>query len=121
MKARKAIVIGVKESRQAAAEFVNAWKRAAKGKRVEPVERLYFEDLGALLKVLTPQRLATLRALGGQGPMSVRKLARVMGRDYKNTFNDVRALERAGLVARSEEGMPMVPWRKIVAELDTAA
>jgi predicted transcriptional regulator len=121
MTTRKRIVIGVKDSQVAAAEFVRAWKQAAGGKRNGTVERLYFEDLASLLKVLTPRRLATLRTLGRQGPMSVRALARAMGRDYKNAFNDVRALEQAGLLARSKTGMPMVPWRKIVAELDTAA
>lgn len=121
MRATKRIVLGIKEARSSANEFVQAWKQAEAGRRTMPKECLYFEDLSTLLKLLTPRRLATLRVLRQQGPLSVRKLAGAMGRDYKNAFDDVRALERAGLVARSGDGKPAVPWSKIVAEFDTAA
>ena len=121
MRSAKAIVLGIKEPKASANEFVNAWEQAKPGRRTRPQERSCFEDLPTLLKLLTPQRLATLRALRQQGPLSVRKLARAMDRDYKNAFDDVRALERAGLITRSGDGKPTVTWSKIVAEFDTAA
>ena len=121
MKQAREIAIGVKGPRSSAKEFVEAWANALSGRRTRPIERLYFEDLATLLKVLTPQRLATLRTLRRAGPMSVRQLARTMGRDYKNAFEDVKALEHAGLITRSSDGRPTVPWAKIVAEFDTAA
>ncbi len=86
MRSAKAIVLGIKEPKASANEFVNAWEQAKPGRRTRPQERSCFEDLPTLLKLLTPQRLATLRALRQQGPLSVRKLARAMDRDYKNAL-----------------------------------
>jgi len=44
-----------------------------------------------------------------------------MGRNYKNAFDDVKTLGRAGLTARSSDGRATVPWGKILAQFDTAA
>jgi predicted transcriptional regulator len=119
---KKNIRIEIKGERESAQDFVKAWRRAEKGMAPErPVDRIYFEDLGTLLRALTPRRLEALKTVHANGPMSVRALARVLGRDYKNVHKDMQEMEKIGIVVRDKEGLLLVPWQSIVAELALAA
>jgi predicted transcriptional regulator len=119
---KKHLSVGIKAVRESAKEFVEAWRRAEQGQPVEqPMERLYFEDLATMLRVLTPRRLEALKVVHEIGPVSVRALAGRMKRDYKNVHHDLQVLERAGLVTRSADGRLRVPWNKIIAEIALAA
>jgi predicted transcriptional regulator len=118
----KKIKIEIRKEDESAQEFISAWRRAEAGGPIEePVERLYFQDLGTLLQILTPRRLELLRALHEGGPASVRGLSRRLGRDYKNVYRDVQALERVGLVERTADKRLSAPWEKVVAEISLAA
>jgi len=119
---KKQIKIEVKSAKKSAQEFVEAWHRAKRGISPEqPVERLYFEDLGTLLKFLTPKRLEALRVLHNTGPSSIRGLAKNLGRDYKNVYRDIQTMESAGLVLRNDKNLLTVPWNSILAEVPLAA
>ncbi|MBV8137591.1 MAG: hypothetical protein JO121_18485 [Deltaproteobacteria bacterium] len=119
---KKQLSVSIKGARESAQEFVEAWRRADQGKPPEhPIERLYFEDLSTMLKVLTPGRLEVLKVVHQVGPVSVRALAGRMKRDYKNVHHDLEVMERVGLVARSADGKLTAPWKKIVAEIALAA
>jgi predicted transcriptional regulator len=118
---KKHLLVGIKGADESAQEFVEAWRRAARGQPIEPpIERLYFEDLATMLKVLTPRRLEALKAVHQIGPVSVRALAGRMKRDYKNVHHDCQVLARAGLIMRSPDGRLRAPWSKIVAEITLA-
>jgi len=119
---KKQLSISIKGTGESAKEFVEAWRRAEQGKPAEqPIERLYFEDLATMLKVLTPRRLEALKVIHQIGPVSVRALAGSMKRDYKNVHHDIQVLERVGLVMRSADGRLIAPWKKIIAEIALAA
>jgi len=80
----KDIKIEIKDEEASAREFVDAWHRAEKGKvPEEPVNRVYFQNLEALLKILTPKRLELLKAIHNKGDMSIRYIAAHLKRDYK--------------------------------------
>jgi predicted transcriptional regulator len=115
---KKHLSVGIKGASESAKEFVEAWRHAEQG---QPIERLYFEDLATMLKVLTPRRLEALKIVHEIGPVSVRALAGRMKRDYKNVHHDFQVLEQAGLVTRSADGRLRVPWNKIIAEITLAA
>lgn len=116
------IKIQIKREKESAQEFVEAWKKAEKGIiPEEPVQRIYFQDLPTLLRILTPRRLDLLKRLYDQGPMSIRALAKMLQRDYKNVHQDVKALEQTGLVFRTSEQTISVPWGRILAEISLAA
>jgi predicted transcriptional regulator len=118
----KNIRIEIKGEEESAQEFVKAWRRAEAGEpSEEPEERLYFQDLETLLKVLSPRRLELLKALHDGGPESVRALARRLKRDYKNVYHDVQALVQVGLIERTEDKLLSAPWEKVVAEIRLAA
>jgi len=118
---KKNIRIEIKDERESAQDFVKAWRRAEKGMTSEqPVERIYFEDLGTLLRALTPRRMEAIKTVHDNGPMSVRALAKALGRDYKNVHKDMQEMEKIGIVVRDKEGLLLVPWQSIIAELALA-
>lgn len=101
--------------------FIDAWQRAERGEQPRVESHLNFEDLAMLLSVLTPRRLELLKAVRQQGPLSVRALATVVARDYKNVHTDARALEDVGLLERTEAGTLHAPWDVIDAHLSLVA
>ena len=104
-----------------AQEFINAWHRAEKGEAPEePVNRVYFQNLETLLKILTPKRLELLKTIHHKGDMSIRSIAAYLKRDYKNVYQDVKSLETVGLVITAKNGLS-VPWERIVADIRLAA
>ncbi len=87
----------------------------------KPVERLYFDNLPALLKHLTPKRFELLSELRRLGHTSINALAKHLHRQYRNVFDDVKAMERLGLVEKDKSGHFYVPWDEIDATFRLAA
>lgn len=117
----KEIRIGVGGPVSTAKGFIDAWKRAEHGEKVETEQRLDFENLETLLRTLTSGRWLLLKTLRTNGPMSVRALASALGRDYKNVHTDVRRLEHIGLIGRTKDDKVQVPWDIVEARLSLAA
>jgi predicted transcriptional regulator len=100
--------------------FVAAWKAAERGKAVQR-DHVTFLSLEAFMSTMSPKRLDLLRRLRGEGPMSVRKLAASLERDYKSVHRDVALLADTGLVERQAEDRVAVTWDRAVTQLDLAA
>jgi len=66
--------------------------------------RISFASPELLWRVLTAKRWDLLKAMAGQGPMTIREAARRVGRDVKAVHGDVHALLNAGLIDRDEDG-----------------
>jgi len=81
-------------------DFRSAWTT---GQASEP--SIAFASWDLMHKALSPKRLAILRTLCGQGPMSIRELARRIDRDFKGVHSDVTALLNAGLLDREGGGI----------------
>ena len=87
----------------------------------KPVERLYFDNLPSLLKHLTPKRFELLQELRRLGHTSINALAKHLHRQYRNVFDDIKAMERLGLVEKDKSGHFYVPWDEIDATFRLAA
>lgn len=59
---------------------------------------VYFTSIEAARNLLTPSRLALLLAIRTKRPRSMYELAKTLKRDFKNVQEDLRLLERYGLV-----------------------
>jgi predicted transcriptional regulator len=117
----KDIRIEIRGEGESAHEFVDAWHRAERGESPEePVSRICFQNLETLLKTLTPRRFELLKVLHDSGDMSIRALAALLKRDYKNVYQDVQTLKAVGLVVAARGGFS-APWERIVAEISLAA
>ncbi|HEY8907059.1 MAG TPA: hypothetical protein VIM63_13570 [Rhodoferax sp.] len=73
-------------------------------------EVLNFESPSHFFGQLTEKRWAIVRAAQGKGDMSVRELARAVGRDVKRVHEDVVILAGLGLLERTEGGGLVCPF-----------
>lgn len=117
----KKIKVGIGTLTESANRFIDVWHKSEHRETVRGEELLNFEDMDTLLRVLTPNRWTLLRSLRREGPMSIRSLSKKLERDYKNVHTDVQELTRIGLLTRTKDGLVMVPWDTIVAEVRLAA
>jgi predicted transcriptional regulator len=84
------------------AAFRSAWEQADRGETVPPERVLAFESWEGLASVMTGERYRLLRHLHAQPEPSVSALARHLGRHLRRVQEDIKALEQAGLVDRSQ-------------------
>lgn len=90
--------------RDAAARIKEAVRQTEAGSVPEVQDNITFLSWSALAAVMTDKRHALLRHLHRQPAISIRALARDLGRDYKRVHADVTALMAVGLVERDEKG-----------------
>lgn len=90
--------------------------RAMKTGRAEREARISFATPELLWQVLTAKRWELLKALSGAGPMSIREVARRVGRDVKAVHRDVTALLNAGVLSRTADGSVEFPFQVVKVE-----
>ena len=91
--------------------FKQRVKAAFAGKR-QP-ERISFESLDLLWKMLAPNRMALVQMLTGAGPMTLREAARRVGRDVRAVHSDVHLLLQAGVLRKDDEGRIEFPYTAV--------
>ncbi len=101
---RVKITVGGDIEKDTSRRFVQAWRRAARGKAVRE-RHLAFESWTALSRVLTGKRLELLHHVRHHKVASVRALAKALDRDYSNVHADVQALAAAGLLDMDKGGV----------------
>ena len=76
------------------------WRRALHGeiKASRKPDTLVFTSLTAVAKVLSPVRLELLGAIITHKPDSISSLAKIVGRDFKNVYADIRLLSSVGIL-----------------------
>lgn len=94
----KTLTIQIKPADEALEGFRETFKAVEAGRRVTRREGVYFTSIEAARNLLTPSRLALLRAIRAKRPGSIYELAKMAGRDLRNVQDDLRLLERYGLV-----------------------
>ena len=82
------------------------------------IEASSFKDQRLLFKTLTPKRFEILQHAHEKDGISIRLLAKELGRDYSNVHQDVKILHRLGLMIKNEKNDKYyVPWDVIVTEI----
>ncbi|MDP1732704.1 MAG: transcriptional regulator [Devosia sp.] len=102
-------MIDVRTLDQALDDVVTVWETGA----AEPHAHLSFESYEALHKVLAPNRMAIIRAMIGAGPLSIREVARRVGRDFKGVHTDVTHLIKNGVIDKAADGKVVFPYDDI--------
>jgi predicted transcriptional regulator len=100
------VTLDVKPLADSLADFARTWK-SGKG---EGSARISFDTPELLWKVLTARRWDLLKALAGQGPITLREAARRVHRDVKGVHIDVHALLDAGVLRRTDDGRIEFPY-----------
>ena len=83
--------------------------------------RISFATPELLWKVLTAKRWQLLKTMTGQGPLTIREVARRLGRDVKAVHGDARALLDAGLLDKTEEGRLVFAFDAVRVDLTLRA
>jgi len=79
-----------------------------------------FQSPEAMFRVLSPVRWTLIERLQELGPLSLRALARSLGRDVKSVHRDVKMLVEQGFIDRDEARRVRVPFDRIHAEFEMA-
>jgi predicted transcriptional regulator len=86
---------------------------------VNAIPSVNFTSYDDMHRVLAPLRLAIIKALAGQGVLSIREVARRVERDVQAVHRDVTTLINAGIVDRMESGVEF-PYERIHFEYDVS-
>jgi predicted transcriptional regulator len=119
----KNIKLAIKGEKELFDEVKDVWRKLERGEKVKKHEAIYFESLDAMRKVLTEERLRIVKIIKKEHPASIYALAKILGRDVKNTFDDIQFLAEAGLVELRktkdvrEKTTPEVNYDKILLEI----
>jgi predicted transcriptional regulator len=100
--------------------FVEAGRRAVAGEVVTVEPTVNFTSYDDMHRVLAPLRLAIVKALAGQGALSIREIARRVNRDVQAVHRDITTLVNAGIIDRAENGVAF-PYDRIHFEFDVSA
>ena len=85
--------------------------RAFSGERVGAF--LSFATPELLLKTITAKRLEIFDAMAGAGPMSIRELARRVGRDVKAVHGDVQVFVDRQIIVKTDDGKIELPYEQV--------
>ena len=92
------VTVGISDLDQAKQRVAAAFRGEKQG------AFLTFASLDLLWRTMTPRRWDILRLMTGQGPMTLRGIARLVVRDVKTTHGDVHALLDAGILEKTDDG-----------------
>lgn len=122
MKVRN-IKIAIKSEDELFREIKDVCDKLERGEKVKKHEGISSESLDAMRKVLTEERIRVLKTIKKGHPQSIYELAKILGRDVKNTFDDVQFLAGMGLIElkKTKEGRektaPIVKYDRILLEI----
>lgn len=108
----KTVILDVRSPEEAAQDFVSAWKSG----KAQKAARISFATPELLWKVLSAKRWEILKVMCGAGPVTVREVARRVGRDVKPVHTDLAALLKAGVLDRTESGQMVFPYESVKVE-----
>lgn len=114
------LTVRLSTAADAKARFLAAGQRALTGKAVEVTPTLNFGSYDVMHRVLAPSRLAIVKTLAGQGVLSIREVARRVGRDVQAVHRDVSMLINAGVIDRTAAGIEFA-YDRIHFEFDVSA
>ena len=104
---KRTVTIGVASFDDVSERFQAAFEGKRQG------HRRSFASFELMYRALTPKRWAILSAMIGQGPLSIREVARRVERDVKAVHGDVAALRSHGLIDKTEEGTVVFPFDEV--------
>jgi predicted transcriptional regulator len=105
----KRIKIGFKDMRAALKDFVETGEAVTRGEEVKEEAGVYFTNIEAFRKAITPRRLELLNIIKATRPGSINELASLARRNIKNVAEDMKLLAQVGLLEIKEVQNRMAP------------
>lgn len=110
------VVVSVRPYEESMAEV----RELLRSGRADPTPRINFPTWELFHTVLAPNRMSIIRAMTAAGPLSIREVARRVGRDFKGVHTDVSTLLKHGVLQRTDEGMVVFPYGRIHFDFEIA-
>lgn len=101
----KKVIIEIKPLKKVLKEFAETYDKIEKGEKVTPKSSVVFSDVNTFRKILSDKRIELLSAIKHQNPHSTYELAKLLDREYKNVYEDVKLLEDLGLINREKNNL----------------
>ena len=98
----KRVKVGIKSTKEVLQDFVKTCKAIERGEKVKKEIGVYFEDIEAFRKALTPRRLELLSLIKKHHPKSLHQLSRLADRDIKNVTQDIGLLKNLDLLSTTK-------------------
>ena len=109
--------INVESLRDSLDRAAQTMEAIEKGTTVEKYNGINFSEVGQMLSVFTPKRWELIEALRNHGYMSIRALATLLKRDYKNVHSDVSALMTWGVIEKNDDALIFVPHDELIFDV----
>jgi len=103
------IKIGFKDIRTSLDDFVDTGEALAQGEQVGEGTGVYFTNIEAFRKAITPRRLELLNIIKTAKPGSINQLASLARRNIKNVAEDIKLLSQVGLLETKAEHNRVAP------------
>ncbi len=119
----KNIIIRIKSLEDVLKEAKGVMKKLERGKKIQQHEGVSFASMDDMRRALSEERLKILKTIRKEHPESIYELAKMLGRDKKNTFDDVQYLAQVGLIdlTKTKDGRekttPRVNYERILLEI----
>ena len=119
----KRLKVGVRSLEAGLEEFGDTLKALSTGQKVPKRTGVFFVSVEAMRQVLTEPRLTLLHTIRMHHPRSIAELAKLVHRDFKNVYADVKILNDLGLVElkagpRLRDAVALsVPYQRIQFEI----
>jgi predicted transcriptional regulator len=111
----KTVTIGVSSLEELESRTKAAFEGKYQGRRIS------FISLDLMWKMLTPKRWDIIRAMTGAGPLSIREVARRVGRDVKAVHGDVTALIKYDMIKKTDDGKVEFPYDRVHVDFEIKA
>ena len=98
----KRIKIGFKDINAVLGDFVETGEALARGEEVREEAGVYFTNIEAFRRAITPRRLELLNVIKTSRPGSINELALLARRNIKNVAEDMKLLAQVGLLEIEE-------------------
>src|SRR4030067_3081981 len=108
----KDVRVSIKTKEDLFNEVKEVWGKLERGEQVKKHEGISFENIEAMRKILSEERLRILKTVKKEDPKSIYELAKFLKRDIKNTFDDVQFLARIGLIELKKTKGERKPFQK---------
>jgi len=103
------ITIGFRGIHSSLDKSVETGEALERGEHVCEEAGVYFTDIEAFRKAITPRRLELLNIIKTNEPDSINDLASLAGRNIKNVSEDMRLLRQVGLLQIAQVKNRMAP------------
>ena len=108
------IQIEVRPFDESIKEVVGLIRDISKGKKVKKIERITFDNIETLRKIVTPERVKLMHYIRINHPESIYELAQITGRKWRAVANDIDILSNVGLVKLEKQEKPKEAIKPVV-------